>query len=69
MQVFQPNENVDMNVENKIQSVLDEPCQLEFLINKFIKFEIYTTIMKSIKAKKNPGYDLITGRILQELQK
>lgn len=34
---------------------------------KFTKKEVDVTISKQINARKSPGYDLITGRILKEL--
>lgn len=69
-QVFQPN-NLESTPEEmeEINKILNEPFQMELPIPKFKFNEVKNVIMKEINPKKAPGYDLITGRILQKLTK
>lgn len=68
IQVFQPHpyegppEHKAL-VRNALNGV---PEDAENVINKFTKQEVLLAI-KTVNSKKSPGYDLITGRILQEL--
>jgi hypothetical protein len=52
--------------EEPIISVLESPYQLEPSPQRFKQSEIQTVI-NNLFPKTSPGYDLITGKILQEL--
>jgi len=54
--------------EEVIHRVLNETYQLEFPLKKFKINEVTKTI-RDLSPKKAPGYDLITGQILQNLPK
>lgn len=64
--VFQPFPAEDLQTEEKIIKALEAPFQLDFPI-KLFKIKEVSTIIKKINCKKAPGYDLITGKILQQL--
>jgi hypothetical protein len=65
--VFQPNSpNIDAN-DLEILEYLDTPNQLELPIKPFMPAEVRDIINNNLNAKKSPGYDLITGKILKEL--
>lgn len=68
--VFKPY-NIEPNDEdnNEIQNFLNIPFQLDLPIKKFTPKEIQMVITKEINPKKAPGYDLISGKILQNLTK
>jgi hypothetical protein len=53
--------------ENEITDFLDVPFQMELPHCKFKTKEIKQVIMKEINIKKAPGFDLISGKVLQEL--
>lgn len=68
--VFQPfPEETDSETVHEIQQYLEAPLQLSPPIKTITPTEVKTIIKKHIGHKKAPGYDLITGRILQELPK
>lgn len=65
--VFTPHtstNNVDLDDINKF---LDSPFQMELPMKNFKIREIKSIIKSEINAKKAPGFDLITGKILKEL--
>jgi hypothetical protein len=65
--VFQPNpSNNSPEEEEPIISLLESPYQLEPPPQHFKQSEIQTVI-NHIFPKTSPGYELITGKILQEL--
>lgn len=55
--------------EHQIHQLLEAPYQMSLPIKKFKMHEIEHIIFKKINAKKAPGYDLITGKVLQNLPK
>lgn len=66
--VFTPNDTTEhIEEENEINQALEEPYQLEPPTKSFTKTEIKKVIKFNINPKKAPGYDLITGQIIQEL--
>ncbi|KMQ90710.1 reverse transcriptase [Lasius niger] len=66
--VFYPSPSeISQEEENTLIRTLEEPYQLESSLNKITKGEVFNIIKKNIDPKKTPGYDLITGKILQEL--
>jgi hypothetical protein len=65
--VFKPNSpNVNPS-DLEILEYLDTPNQLELPIKPFMPAEVKDIIKNNLNAKKSPGYDLITGKILKEL--
>ena len=66
--VFQPypSEITDED-NNNIQSQLESPLQMNHSITKFSIFEIKSVIQRELNPKKTPGYDLITGKVFQQL--
>ena len=64
--VFTANDDNGSTKIDEIQSVLDQPHQMELPIKKFTKREILNAI-KRLNIYKAPGYDLITAGILMEL--
>lgn len=67
VKVFEPNEEDPNTDYNEIRNYLDSPIQMELPIKNFSLSEVKNTIMENINPKKAPGYDLITGKVLQEL--
>lgn len=64
--VFEPN-NADPNTDySTIYDFLECPLQMDPPIRSFTYSEVKNTIMENIHPKKAPGYDLITGKVLQE---
>jgi len=53
--------------EDEIHRPLNEPYQLELPLHNFKKNEVAKIIRNNLNPKKAPGYDLITGQILQNL--
>ena len=49
-----------------ISDLLDAPCQMSLPIPSFSPKEVSVAILRT-KARKAPGYDLITGKVLHEL--
>lgn len=67
-ETFTPNlEKPIPEDEKEIHTVLAETYQLELPIKNFTKAEVKSVIRNDIHPKKAPGYDLITGRVLQEM--
>lgn len=64
--VFKPAENVS-TIENKVLEYLDAPLQLSLPIEHFNSREVEQTIKKHTHPAKSPGFDLITGKMLQEM--
>jgi len=62
--IYIPSNSTDIN---EIDSFLSSPYQLELPIKKFKVGEIKQMIRYSINPKKSPGFDLVTGKILQEI--
>jgi hypothetical protein len=58
--VFQPHPSENPPEEEEI------PYQLEPPLSRFHRLEVQT-VVNNLKPKSSPGYDLITGKILQEL--
>ncbi|KAI5742412.1 hypothetical protein M8J77_007001 [Diaphorina citri] len=65
-QPFPPAQDADMEEQSKIQEFLDVPCQMTLPIKAISASEIKLAL-RDIKKNKAPGYDLITGKLLQEL--
>lgn len=66
--VFTPNpREISLEEEKKIYECLDKMQCPIITTESFTKKEISSAITKYLNAKKAPGYDLITGRILKEL--
>jgi hypothetical protein len=66
--VFKPfPSGLSTQEENEITDFLDVPFQMELPHCKFKTKEIKQVIMKEINIKKAPGFDLISGKVLQEL--
>jgi hypothetical protein len=63
--VFQPHPSQNDPEEHLILE-LESPHQLEHPPRRFKRSEAQAVI-NNFKAKRSPGYDLITGKILQEL--
>jgi hypothetical protein len=66
-QVFTPHE-FPTPTNNGISAFLDVPCQMSLPILPFSPIEVKKEIARA-NARKNPGYDLITGKFLKELPK
>jgi hypothetical protein len=66
--VFQPHpsENPPEEEKEALTFQLEIPSQLEPPLGRFHRSEVQTVI-NNLKPKSSPGYDLITGKILQEL--
>jgi hypothetical protein len=65
--VFQPHSSENPPEEEEALSLqLEIPYQLKPPLGRFHRSEVQTTI-NNLKPKSSPGYDLITGKILQEL--
>ncbi|PNF20480.1 RNA-directed DNA polymerase from mobile element jockey [Cryptotermes secundus] len=65
--VFQPHPSNNLpEEENSIINYLESPYQLDPPLPRFKQSEV-KTIIKTLYPKTSPGYDLITGKILQEL--
>lgn len=68
-EVFKPfpvTPDTDLEEQDIIKSFLDVPCQLSLPVKPITPADIRYTI-KMTKVRKAPGFDLITGKILQEL--
>lgn len=66
--VFQPfPREITEEEEQEIHECLATPDQMELPIKKFKVKEVQDMINNDLNAKKAPGWDLITGRILKEL--
>lgn len=66
--VFTPSsQEIADSEEEEIHQQLLTPLQMEKPIKKISTKEVYNTIQRDLNAKKAPGYDLITGKILKEL--
>jgi hypothetical protein len=66
--VFQPHPTENKPEEKEVLTqLLHTPNQPELPPNRFKKAEVQE-IITSLNPKKSSGYDLITGRILKELQ-
>jgi hypothetical protein len=65
--VFQPHPSENPPGEEEALTLqLEIPYQLEPPLSRFHRSEVQTVI-NNLKPKSSPGYDLITGKILQEL--
>jgi hypothetical protein len=64
--VFKPNVAV-VNNDGDIREFLDSPLQLDFPVQNFKPSEVRSVINNALSPHKSPGYDLITGKLLQEL--
>lgn len=65
--VFRPfPSNSSAQTEEQIRNSLDVPFQMELPIKPFKPAEIQNMIA-NVKPKKSPGFDLISGKILQSL--
>lgn len=65
--VFQPYASTDLAHDAEIEQFLQTPHQMDHPIQKFSASEVRWTIKNKINARKAPGYDLITGKVLKEL--
>lgn len=67
-EVFKPNEIPGNTTdEEEITTFLEAPLRHSPPIKFFTPQEIHKIVQERINAKKAPGYDLITGRVLKEL--
>jgi hypothetical protein len=64
--VFQPHPSRNDQEEEHLFLELENTHQLEPPPRRFRRSEVQAVI-NNFKAKRSPGYDLITGKILQEL--
>jgi hypothetical protein len=65
--VFQPHPSENSSADEASTTLqLDSPYQLEPPLPRFRKSEVLSVI-KNLKPTTAPGYDLITGKVLQEL--
>lgn len=66
--VFSPfTRVVPLEQEEPFHSFLEAPYQMELPISKFNIKEVKQIINNEIQPNKAPGFDLITGKVLQEL--
>ncbi|PNF19341.1 putative RNA-directed DNA polymerase from transposon X-element [Cryptotermes secundus] len=66
--VFKPfDTETTQEEEYEINNFLDAPYQMNLPMRNFKYKEVETVIKKEINPKKAPGFDLITGKILEEL--
>lgn len=65
--VFQPIPATINQEEHDIRQFLEAPHQMQLPPRNFTITEVTSIIFKNLNTKKSPGYDLITGRVLQEL--
>lgn len=66
--VFKAHETeTDSLTDNKIKAGSQSPFQMDLPIKNFKLSEIKNQIKFEINAKKAPGFDLITGKILKEV--
>lgn len=68
VKVFEPH-NIDTAADHRreMQEFLNAPYQMDPPIKNISLTEIKDTILQHINPKKAPGFDLITGKVLQEL--
>jgi hypothetical protein len=65
--VFQPHRSENSHVEEEaLIHYLETPYQLDPPFNRLLRSEVHA-VVKNLNPKNSPGYDLITGKILQEL--
>jgi hypothetical protein len=60
--VFTPLSNINLN-DSEIENFLEVPCQMSLPIKPFSPRQVAQEI-KNINPHKAPGYDLITGKLL-----
>jgi hypothetical protein len=66
--VFQPADNeASQDTENEIQQSLETPHQMSLPVRKITIQEVKHAIKHHTNPRKAPGFDLITGKVLQEL--
>lgn len=65
-QPFAPAVDADLEEQEELERFLDVPCQMSLPIKPISPSDI-NYALKNIKKNKAPGYDLITGKMLQEL--
>jgi len=66
--VFQPfPSQLSATEEETIMNELYVPHQMTLPMKKIRINEVKNVLMHKIRPKKAPGYDLITGKVLQEL--
>lgn len=67
-EVFKPFDIETPQAEmEEINSYLKAPFQMDLPVKKFNYNEVRKVILHNINPKKAPGYDLVTGKILQNL--
>jgi hypothetical protein len=65
--VFQSHPSEISPVEEEaLIHYLETPYQLDPPLNRLLRSEVHA-VVKNLNPKKSPGYDLITGKILQEV--
>ena len=64
--IFEPFASHNEQEDEIIIAFLESPDQLDFPITAFSINEV-KTVISTLNAKKAPGYDLITAKILKEL--
>lgn len=64
--VFQPHPAAQNEDEKDLYNFLEAPFQMDMPIQAFSKFEVKNAIC-NLAPKKSPGYDLITGQVLNQL--
>lgn len=65
--VFQPYHLGDSEHDDEVVAYLSAPFQMALPARSFKLKEVLAVITKKINTKKAPGYDLITGKVLQEI--
>jgi len=64
---FQPYHTMSAETDIEVEHFLNSPYQLDKPIPKTTYNEVKWFLKTKINANKAPGYDLITGKVLQEL--
>ena len=67
--VFQPYHSDEPEHDDEVAAFLNVPFQMTLPACKFKLKEVQAVITREINPKKAPGYDLITGKVLQEITK
>lgn len=66
--VFRPiPSTINQEEQRAIHQFLEAPHQMDLPTKNFTITEVNAIIYKKLNLKKSPGYDLITARVLQEL--
>lgn len=67
-EVFKPYPSeINIAEERELQNTIETPFQMDLPLKNFTIGDVRSIIHFEINPKKSPGFDLITGKILQEL--